>query len=134
MRQFKTSLLWLAFILLILQSWVDIQENILWGFIYRLAPSLCLLIWFILSLFFKQILIVKANEIPKWAINSIRILRPLASSLIVLGALFKLMHWTGGFLLLIAGIGIMAIYSSILNYYSSVKNKANIDIIDDIKL
>jgi hypothetical protein len=134
MRQFKTSLLWLAFILLILQSWVDIQENILWGFIYRLAPSLCLLIWFIISLFFKQTLIVKANEIPKWAINSIRILRPLASSLIVLGALFKLMHWTGGFLLLIAGIGIMAIYSSILNYYSSVKNKANIDIIDDIKL
>ena len=134
MRQFKTSLLWLAFILLLLQTWVDIQEYILWGFIYRLAPSLCLLIWFILSLFFKQTLIVKANEIPKWAINSLRILRPLASSLIVLGALFKLMHWTGGFLLLIAGIGIMAIYSSILNYYSSVKNKNNIDIIDDIKL
>ena len=134
MRQFKTSLLWLAFILLLLQTWIDIQEHILWGFIYRLAPSLCLLIWFILSLFFKQTLIVKANEIPKWAINSLRILRPLASSLIVLGALFKLMHWTGGFLLLIAGIGIMAIYSSILNYYSSVKNKTNIDIIDDIKL
>lgn len=134
MRQFKTSFLWLAFILLILQSWVDIQENILWGFIYRLAPSLCLLIWFILSLFFKQTLILKANETPKWAVNSLKILSPLASSLVILGGLFKLMHWTGGVLLLIAGIGIMAIYSSIHNYYSSVKNKSNIDIIDDIKL
>jgi len=134
MRQFKTSLLWLAFVLLLLQTWVDIQENILWGFIFRLSPSLCLLIWFLISLIFKQTLIIKANEISKWAINCLRILRPLASSLIILGALFKLMHWNGGFLLLIAGIGMMAIYSSILNYYSSVKNESNIDIIDDIKI
>ncbi len=133
MRHFKTSLLWLAFILLLLQSWIDIQENILLGFIYRLTPSLCLLIWFILSLFFKQALIVNAAEIPNWALRALKILRPLASTLIILGALFKLMHWNGGFPLLIIGIGFMAIYSSILNKYSSVKSNTNIDIIDDIK-
>ena len=133
MRHFKTSLLWLAFLFLLSQSWIDTQENILFGFIFRLIPSLCLLIWFILSLFVRQALTINALTIPKWALLALKTLRPLASTLIILGALFKIMHWSGGFYFLIFGIGTLAIYSTILNFYSNIKSEQNIEILDDLK-
>lgn len=133
MRHFKTILLWLAFILLLSQVWIDNQSNVIIGFAYRLAPSLCLLIWFFLALLFKQTLKINAIEIPKCALLSLKILRPLSSGLIILGALFKLMHWPWGSLFLTLGIGFMALYSTVLNQYSYLQGEQNPNIIDDLR-
>jgi len=62
----------------------------------------------------------------------IKILRPAASISIVLGAMLKIMHWPFGNILLIAGIGFMAIYSTILSKISTQKEDYNPEIVDDV--
>ena len=132
MIHFRTILLWLAFLLLIAQNIIEIKTSFLFGFIFRMIPSAILLFWFILAIYFKENLKLNVHETPKLVFKLINILRPLANLSIVLGALFKIMHLPFGNLLLITGIGFMAIYSSILSRYSRNKPDNNSDIIDDI--
>jgi hypothetical protein len=133
MLQFRTILLWLAFILLILQYFITIDSSIYLGILFRLAPSGLLLLWFALSVLIKDKLRINGNETPRFIIFLIKFLRPLASICIVIGALFKILHWPYGNILLIAGIGVMAIYSSVLSRYSYSKIEQNPDIIDDLE-
>jgi hypothetical protein len=133
MLAFRTILLWLAFIVLLLQVFISFDDNLILGIIFRLSPSAILLLWFLLSIFFKLNLKIDNELTPNWVIKTISILRPLASLSIVCGAIFKIMHLQYGDLMLLLGIGFMAIYSSFLSAYSSHESGENPDIIDDIK-
>jgi hypothetical protein len=60
------------------------------------------------------------------------ILRPLASFTVVLGAILKIMHWPYGNIALATGIGVMAVYSTIISIYGYRSSDEPNDIIDDI--
>lgn len=130
---FRTILLWLAFLLLLIQNFIEFDlDNIYLGIVYRLLPTGLLLLWFGLSVFFREKLKINLAETPGFAVISIRILRPLASIFIVSGALFKILHWPYGNYMLIAGIGFMAVYSTFLSIYSFTGSDQNPEIIDDM--
>jgi hypothetical protein len=130
MLHFRTILLWLAFLLLILQHFIFFNDITI-GLIFRLIPSGILLLWFLLSVFIKENLKIKTSGLSKTLLFFIRILRPAASITIVLGALFKILHWPFGNLMLISGIGFMAVYSTILSKVSIRSEEYNPDILDD---
>lgn len=132
MLHFRTILLWLAFIMLVLQYFVEIRSSITLGIIFRLLPSAILLFWFLLSLFFKVKLKIQVQSTPAWVITLLNILRPMASISIVIGALFKIMHWPFGNIMLIMGIAFMAVYSTILSRFAETGSSQNPDIIDDM--
>lgn len=132
MLHFRTILLWLAFLLLVLQHVIDFNSDITLGIIFRLTPSGILLLWFLLSLFFREKLKIQKLNTPAWVFKLLNILRPLASMSIVLGAMFKIMHWPFGNLMLIAGIACMAVYSTILSRFAYVRPEHDPDIIDDL--
>ncbi len=132
MLHFRTILLWLAFIMLVLQYFIEVRSSITLGIIFRLLPSAILLFWFLLSLFFKVKLKIQVQSTPSWVITLLNILRPMASISIVIGALFKIMHWPFGNMMLIMGIAFMAVYSTILSRFAETGSSQNPDIIDDM--
>lgn len=133
MLHFRTILLWLAFMLLLLQYFIDFRYNINLGIAFRLAPSALLILWFILSLFFKENLKISPEETPKSVLTLLNLLRPLASICIILGAIFKLTALPNGNIMLLAGIGFMALYSSLLSVFAFEKNQKYDDILDDLE-
>ena len=132
MLHFRTILLWLAFILIALQQVWDFNGNYLLGLVYRLLPSAVLLLWFLLSIFFNESEKLKSDGLSKTIKKLILILRPLASFTIVLGAILKIMHWPFGNIALATGIGVMAVYSTIISVYGYRSSDEPNDIIDDI--
>lgn len=132
MLHFRTILLWLAFVLLVLQQFIDFNSDITLGIIFRLTPSAVLLLWFLLSLFFREKLKIQKLNTPQWVFKLLNILRPMASMSIVTGAMFKIMHWPLGNLMLIAGIAFMAVYSTILSRFAYIRPEQDPDIIDDL--
>jgi hypothetical protein len=132
MLHFRTILLWLAFVLLVSQYFITF-EHYLFAIIFRLVPSGILLLWFFLSVFIKDRIKINPGNISKFNLLLIRVLRPLASMTIVLGAIFKISHWPYGNLLLITGIGFMALYSTLLSRIYIRKDDYNPDIVDDLE-
>lgn len=130
MLLFRTILLWLSFSLLILQYFIDVHE-VIPGFIFRLLPSGLLLLWFLLTVLVREKIKIQQHQ-SKFLVNLFHIMRPLASISIVLGAILKIMHWPYGNPLLIAGIGFMAIYSTILCKIAIPKDDYNPDVLDDM--
>jgi len=131
MLHFRTILLWLAFLLLLSQYFINF-DHFAFGLIFRLMPSGILLLWFLLSIFIKDKFKINMEKISTTLLFLIKILRPAASISIVLGAMLKIMHWPFGNILLIAGIGFMAIYSTILSKISTQKEDYNPEIVDDV--
>jgi hypothetical protein len=132
MLHFRTILLWLAFVLLISQYFITF-EHYTFAIIFRLVPSGILLLWFFLSVFIKDRIKINPKNISRFNLLLIQVLRPLASITIVLGAIFKILHWPYGNLLLIIGIGFMALYSSILSRIYIRKDDYNPEIVDDLE-
>jgi hypothetical protein len=130
MLHFKTILLWIAFALLVSQSFASF-DNYLLGLIYRQTPIGILLLWFLLSVFLKENHQIRKEKSSKFQYTLIQVLRPLANISIVLGAMLKIMHWPFGNLLLISGIGFMALYSTILSRISILKDDYNPEILDE---
>ncbi len=131
MLYFRTILLWLAFLLFIIQDFIEFN-NISAGLFFRLIPSGFLLLWFLLSIFIKENLRIESRKLSKGMILSLRILRPSASLSIILGAIFKILHYPFSNFLLIAGIGLMALYSTLLCFIAIHKEDYNPDILDDL--
>lgn len=131
MLGFRTLLLWLAFILIILQQFVDVQTGIAVGMAYRLTPSALLLLWFIISLIDRNKYVINTRRIPAFVSGAFRLLRPLSSITIISGAIFKLLHLPGGNLLLFAGIFLMSFYSTLLYFYARETGRYNPNILDD---
>lgn len=132
MIHFRTLLLWISFGLLILLNFYSFDENIKIGIFIRLIPSGFLLLWFLLSIFVKEKLKINAGDLPKYTIWAFKILRPAASISIVTGAVFKLLHLYFGNGFLIIGIGLMAVYSTLLSIYAVDKQDKPTDIVDDV--
>ena len=132
MTHFKTILLWLAFFLIILQQLWDYNGHFTLAMIYRLLPSAMLLLWFLLSIFFSESEKIRYDKMPVNMRKLSFLLRPLASFTIVLGAILKIMHWPWGNIALAAGIGVMAIYSTIISVYGYRSSDEPTDIIDDL--
>lgn len=130
MLHFRTILLWLAFIGLVLQYFIDIQINITAAIVFRLAPSALLILWFILSVLFKEHLKIRPEDTPALVLKLMGLLRPLASICVVLGALFKLSGLLNGNFMLLSGIGLMALYSTLLSLYAYDHSVQRDDIID----
>jgi hypothetical protein len=130
MLLFRTILLWLAFFLLILQNFV-IFNNFTLGLIFRLVPTGILVLWFLLSIFIKDNMKLRPEKLKRHTVILINILRPAASLSIVLGAIFKIMHWPFGTFMLVSGIGFMAVYSTLLSIISKPRDEYNPDILDD---
>ena len=132
MLHFRTILLWLAFILIAMQQIWVYNGNYLLGLVYRLLPSAVLLLWFLLSIFFNESEKLKSDGLSNSIKKLILILRPLASFTVVLGAILKIMHWPYGNIALALGIGVMAVYSTIISIYGYRSSDEPNDIIDDI--
>jgi len=132
MLHFRTILLWLAFFLIVLQQVWDYNGSYLLGLVYRMLPSAVLLLWFLLSIFFNESEKIKSDNLSSGTKKLIHILRPLASFTVVLGAILKIMHWPLGNIALAAGIGVMAVYSTIISLYGYRSSDEPNDIIDDL--
>ncbi len=131
MYLFRTILLWLAFLLLIVQLFWDYSGNLYLAMLFRLIPSAVLVLWFVFSIFFAQKESIKIDTLPLSKKRQIKLTRVVASFVIITGAVFKLMHWAGGNLLLVSGIGCMAIYSTLITIYGHITSNEQNDIIDD---
>ncbi len=131
MLKFRTILLWLAFLLLLAQYFIDIK-NIRLGLIFRLTPSALLLLWFLLSVLIRIRVKIRMENISRPYVIMIKVFRPVASISIVLGALLKIMHWPFGNSMLVTGIGCMAVYSTIISHFATAKEAYDPDIIDDL--
>ncbi|MES2616240.1 MAG: hypothetical protein V4613_00060 [Bacteroidota bacterium] len=129
MVHLRTVLLWLAFVLLIVLEFTFIRDIKL-GVLFRLSPTFLLLIWFVIYL-----LSAKRYQFGKSVslktIQIVNFIRFIANITIVLGAIFKIMHWSGAQLLLVIGIGFLAVWSTLLSKLTIEKIDYNPDIIDD---
>jgi hypothetical protein len=132
MLHFRTILLWLAFILLVLQNFIAFN-NLSYELWFRLVPSGILLLWFLLSIFIKEKFKINLKRVSAIQRLSIIILRPSASLAIITGAVLKLLHLPYGNTMLVAGIGFMAVYSTILSQVSTHHEEYDHEIIDDVE-
>lgn len=130
MLWFRTILLWLSFVLLISQYFIDVRA-IIPGFIFRMLPSGLLLLWFLLTVLVKEKVRIQPGQ-SKFLVTLFHFMRPMASISIVLGAILKILHWPFGNPMLIAGIGFMAIYSTILCKIAIPRDDYNPDVLDDM--
>lgn len=131
MNLFRSILLWLAFLLVTLQFFWNYSSNVTLAVIYRLLPSIVLLLWFALSVLFKVNVKLKIDTIPKFVVLIFKILRPLSSLTIVTGALIKYNHLAHGNQFLAVGLLFMAINSTIISIYGVDTTDRPNDIIDD---
>ncbi len=131
MLVFRSIILWLAFLFILISQFIALDTVRLLLF-YRITPAIFLLIWVFTTLFFNKKLVVDTsihgNKILKW----IKALRLISSAFIIIGAAIKVMRWDYGDIFLMIGIGSMAAYSSILAYVAKTKQEHNPEIIDDI--
>ncbi len=129
---FRTLLLWMAFVLLLLleiEFFPDLQLK--FSLMFRLVPSILLAAWFLLNIFSKE----KTQYSPlikRSTIVLITWLKSIANIAILVGAFFKLLHLPYAQLCLVGGIGVLALWSSILARWSVQKSDYNPDIIDDM--
>lgn len=128
----RTVFLWLAFaVLLFLELDVLPDLYLKVSAMVRLVPSLLLLGWFFIYLFNKDKYQLSKTA-PRSIVLWLTILKTIANVAIVSGALMRIFHVSYSQLLLVSGIGFLALWSSILTYYSVLKSDFNADIIDDI--
>lgn len=131
---FRSILLWIAFVLVTLQFFWDYNGNLFFAVLYRLLPTLILLLWFGLSLFIRVKVKIDPNKLTRTNILMLKYLRPIASISIVTGAIFKYLHLFNGNVLLAIGLFAMAVYSTLLHYIGVASSDRPQDIIDDQEL
>lgn len=131
MLVFRSVLLWLAFLFILLGQFVE-KDTINLLLFYGLTPAALLFIWVITTLFFNKKLVVNTTVYGTKILKIIKVLRFSASIFITVGAVIKILKWNYGDLLLMLGIGFMAAYSSVLAYVAKTKNDPNPEIIDDL--
>ncbi len=131
MLVFRSIVLWLAFIFILISQFITLDTVRLLLF-YRITPAVFLFIWVFTTLFYNKKLIVDTSihgvKVLKW----VKILRIFSSTFIIVGALVNVMKWNYGDIFLMIGIGAMAAYSSLLAYVAKTKNDHNPEVIDDI--
>lgn len=131
MLHFRTILLFLAFILLVIQGFVYF-DNLRLGIFFRLIPTALLLVWFVSSIFGPKKYTIQLNHSNRKLVSAIKILRPLASLTIIIGAILKILHVSYGNYFLTAGIGLLAFWSLLFSLVAISKDEYNPEIIDDI--
>lgn len=128
----RTVFLWLAFaVLLFLELDVLPDLYLRVSAMIRLVPSLLLLAWFVIYLFNKDKYQLSKNA-PKAIVTWLSVLKATANIAIVAGALMRIFHFSYSQLLLVSGIGFLAVWSTVLTYFSVLKSDFNPDIIDDM--
>lgn len=128
MLHLRTVLLWLAFVLLISLEFVYIS-NFSVAMTLRLGPTFILLLW-ILSYFFYTRKYTFGKDVGKGKVRLINFVRVLANIFIVSGAIARIMHYKGAQLLLISGIGLLALWSTFFSVLAVEKKTYDPDIID----
>ncbi len=133
MLVFRTILLSLVLLFFVLKEFIVFQLPY-FSFIVSILPLVLLISWFVTSIFSKEkyrIVDVKMNRFLKIVF---RYFRPLASFVIVLGAVLKVydLHYKIGELLLILGIAIMTFYYWTLTITTRKQKEQHPEIIDDI--
>lgn len=129
MQIVRTLLLWLSFAMLVFLEFFT-TTGFRFGIIFRLVPSAMLLLWFILYTIGKQRYIIRPG-ISRFNIRLIFWIRNIANLLIIGGALLKLGHFSWAHYSLVAGIGSLALWSTLLILISVEKNHYDPEIIDD---
>ena len=127
----KTVLLWIVFILLIvLEISNDAVFNL--GVFFRLTPSLLLAIWFIVHIANRQRYQYK-KDVSKITILVLSVFKTTANATIICGAALKIGHLEYSQILIIIGIGFLALWSTILIGVYEEKGIYNPEIIDDVQ-
>jgi hypothetical protein len=128
MLLFRTILLWMAFILLIVIE-LPFTGNLDIGF-FRLLPSLILVLWFV-SYFFKKQRYAVRRDADRRIVSALGYLRPLANISVIAGAVMRLSRVPYSNIPLIAGIGLLALVSSLWMKVSLERPEYDPEIIDD---
>lgn len=129
----RTVFLWLAFaVLLFLELNILPDLYLKVSAIMRLVPSMLLLAWFVIYLFNKDKYQLNRNA-PKAIVSWLSVFKATANIAIVAGALMRILHISFSQVFLVSGIGFLAVWSTVLTYYSVLKSDFNIDIIDDME-
>ena len=128
----RTVFLWLAFaVLLFLELNILPELYLKVSAVMRLIPSALLLAWFVIYIFNKDKSQLSKHA-PKAVVLWLSVLKTVANLAIVTGAVMRIMHYSHSQLLLVSGIGFLALWSSVLAYYSELKSDFNPDIIDAV--
>ena len=130
MLVFRTVLLWVAFVLLVTAEFLT--ASVQFSIVFRLIPSALLLLWFVSYLAGRQRYQFK-KEVNNAARRIVLVLKNIANITIIAGAVLRLMYMPYSQLLIVSGIGCLAIWSTFLIVVSEEKLKYNPEIIDDIQ-
>ncbi len=129
----RTVFLWLAFaVLLFLELNILPELYLRVSAFMRLIPSALLLAWFVIYIFNKDKSQL-SKRAPKAVVIWLTVLKTVANLAIVSGAVMRILHYPFSQLLLVSGIGFLALWSSVLAYYSELKSDFNPDIIDAVE-
>lgn len=129
----RTVLLWLAFaVLLFLELNILPELYLKVSAVMRLVPSALLLAWFVIYIFNKDKSQLSKGA-PKSVVIWLSVLKTVANLAIICGAVMRILHYAHSQLLLVSGIGFLALWSSVLAYYSELKSDFNPDIIDAVE-
>ncbi len=132
MLHFRTILICLAFITLLLGKYIYFSDYSL-SLAFNYLPTVFLILWFLSSIFIHKKYELDKTKINKISYNALILVKNLANFCIVLGALFKLMHWTGGTQLLISGLGFLSFWSIFISLTFKEKYEKDPNIVDDLE-
>ncbi len=127
----RTLLLWAAFIMLVFLEFFT-ASDFRFSIIFRLVPSLFLMLWFVLYTLNRKKYVFREN-VGRNTIRLIKLIRTVANIAIISGALLKLGHFQYSQGLLVAGIGFLALWSSLHIAVSVERPAYNPDIVDDMR-
>lgn len=127
---FRTILLWVAFVLLVMAEFIT--ASLQFSIVFRLIPSALLVLWFVSYLAGRQRYQFKKG-VNKATIRIVLVLKNIANITIIAGAVLRLMHMPYSQLLIVFGIGCLAVWSTFLVFVSEEKLKYNPEIIDDLQ-
>lgn len=132
MLHFRTILICLAFLTLLISRYVYFSDYNL-NLVLNFAPTVLLILWFLSSIFIHKKYEIDKNKINKTSYKALILVKNLANFSIVLGALFELMHWTGGTQLLITGLGFLSFWSIFISLTFKEKYENDPNIVDDME-
>jgi len=130
MQLVKTLLLTLAFISLLFQKIVTL-DNPLIDTVLKSLYLIILVFWILVSIIFKEKIVLKANISHPFLIISIRFFRQIASFLIIAAAFLRYKNFAWADYAMLLGIGLMATHFWTIYYCKSNKENHS-EIIDDI--
>ncbi len=125
----RAFVLLLAFVFYLLGEVVTLHNTKAAIFFY-LTPTFLIFVWFAMSYFTRKLFVIPATVKQTAKYRYYSILRNVSSMLLLVGALFTIMHYAHARLIVLIGFGLLSVAAFFQAKFSKRVNKYNPDVID----